>query len=85
MNWRSVGLLLSWTLPALLAWGLAGLGIVLTAGTALAMAYRADLQDVDGQKRFTLGVLAATLAATWHAHGHMAMILLPPLLALEAR
>lgn len=85
MNWRSVGLLLSEALPSLLAWGIASGGTLLTVGMALAAAWRADLQDAENRERFTLGVLAATLAATWHAHGHTAMMLLPPLLALEAR
>ncbi len=85
MNWRSIGSLLSEVLPAPLAWGIAGGGILLTAGAALAIAWRADLRDAEGQERFTLGILAATLAATWHAHSHTAMLLLPALLGLEAR
>ncbi|MGB9777487.1 MAG: glycosyltransferase family 87 protein [Anaerolineae bacterium] len=85
INWRSIGLLLSRVLPSPLAWGLTGAGMLLTVGVALAAARRTDLRDAMGRERFTLGVLAATLAATWHAHGHTAMVLLPPLLALEAR
>lgn len=85
MNWRSIGILLSEVLPSPLAWGIAVGGILLTVSAALAVAWRADLWDAEGRERFTLGVLAATLAATWHAHSHTAMVLLPPLLALEAR
>lgn len=85
MNWRSVGLLVSRMLPAWLAWGIAGGGILLTSGTALMAAGGANLQDAEGREMFVLRTLAATLAATWHAHGHTAMVLLPPLLALEAR
>ncbi|MFN3761667.1 MAG: glycosyltransferase family 87 protein, partial [Anaerolineae bacterium] len=35
MNWRSIGLLLSGSLPPPLAWGIAGVGILLTVGATL--------------------------------------------------
>ncbi len=85
MNWRSIGILLARALPAPLAWGIAGGGILLTVGAALTAAWRVDLRSMEGRERFTLGILAATLASAWHAHGHTAMVLLPPLLSLEAR
>ena len=85
MNWRSIGVLLADVFPPSVAWALAGGGMALTAGAALWAARRADLRSPADPERFTLGVLAATCAATWHAHSHTAMVLLPPLLSLEAR
>lgn len=65
MNWRSIGLLLSVRLPSPLAWGIAGLGILLTVGAAIGVAWPADLRDAERREQFTWGILAATLAATW--------------------
>jgi hypothetical protein len=84
MNWRSLGLLLAKMIPPVLAWALAGGGMALTTGVALWAAW-ANFRGPADRERFTLGVLAATCAATWHAHSHTAMVLLPPLLSMEAR
>lgn len=85
MNWRSVGALMARIIPIPAAWTLVGGGMLLTAGAALFLARRAELHKPKNPERFTLGILAATLASTWHAHTHMALILLPPLLSLMAQ
>ncbi len=84
MNWRSIGALLERWMPSFEAWAIAGTGMLLTIWLAIKMAWRMDLQGPLALERFTLGVLAATLATTWHAHNHTALILTPPLLRLEA-
>jgi hypothetical protein len=85
MNWRMVGERLSSFLPPTISWGIAAAGL---AGTALAtfLLWRKPLQpsSPDFLVAFT-GTLAATMAATWHSHIHMAMILIPPVLYLYAR
>ncbi len=85
MNWRSIGVLLDGFMPSLWAWGVVGCGMLLTAGAALVGIRTIDLRTAIGRERFLLAVLAATLAVSWHAHNHTAMILLPMLLSLEAR
>ena len=85
MNWRSAGALMTRIIPPPAAWALAGGGMLLTIGAALLLASRAELQRPKNPERFTIGILAATLASTWHAHTHMALVLLPPLLSLRAQ
>ncbi len=84
MNWRSIGALLGRWMPSRGAWAIAGIGVLLTIGFAMRMARRMNLQEPLAPERFTLGVLAATLATTWHAHNHTALVLTPLLLRLEA-
>ncbi|MCS6963375.1 glycosyltransferase family 87 protein [Thermoflexus sp.] len=83
MNWRSIGALLGRGIPPPLAWTVTGAGMLFTAGAALAMARRLDLREPMARERWTLGLTAATLVSTWHAHSHTALILLPPLASLE--
>lgn len=85
MNWRSLGALLSGLLPHGVAWVITTGGTLITAVAALTLAARVDLRRFMGRERFTLGILAATSATAWHAHSHTAMILLPPLLRLDAQ
>ena len=82
MNWRMIGFHLA---------GLAGptwanfvviAGMLATAGAALALWSRPLGTDSTKLTVASLGLFAATCTVAWHAHAHMAMLLIPPLLAL---
>ncbi|MEJ5240679.1 MAG: glycosyltransferase family 87 protein [Anaerolineales bacterium] len=80
MNWRMVAEhLTEWIAPGP-AWALALIGSAWTLWFAL----RPVLKPPTGEKLAPalLRIFAATLLVTWHAHYHMAMILLPLLLAV---
>jgi asparagine N-glycosylation enzyme membrane subunit Stt3 len=61
------------------------LGSVLTAAISLVVFGRSKLERSAEIALALLGVLAATAAVTWHAHFHMAIILIPPLLLLAVK
>lgn len=83
MNWRALALNLSALVPAPLAWGLALAGLAGTAGAALWLWLRPGGPDSAQGALVWLGTYAATGAVTWHAHIHMALPLLAPLLFLH--
>jgi hypothetical protein len=79
VNWRAFGLNASRVLPAALVWPVAGVGLAMTAGAGLLCA-----RSLAGPDRLTaglawLGIAAAICAASWHAHVHQALIVVPPL------
>ncbi len=80
MNWRMLGFHLNrWFTPAVGG----GIAIVGTLATILAGVYLwlRPLDDHSPEYGVALlGVLAATCAATWHSHFHMAMLLMPLLI-----
>ncbi len=81
-NWRAIAINLARLLPAGLAWGLAGLGMLGTAGVALGMWHRTRRQPASSWPfaLTLLGTYAATCALTRHAHTHMSLLLIPLLL-----
>lgn len=81
MNWRALGLNLKPILPDPIGKAMVGIGSVLTAGIALGLWRSASLRSGEWALR-TLAIFAATGAVAWHAHGHMAVILIPPILRL---
>jgi len=77
INWRMVGLNLNNLLNTSLGWVITGLGMVLTI---LALYFLIKQNPPLGSPSWVitmLGVFSATLAITWHAHQHMAMVLIP--------
>jgi hypothetical protein len=80
MNWRMLGFHLNrWLTPAIGG----GIAVVGTLVTILAGVYLwlRPLEDHSPEYGVALlGVLAATCAATWHSHFHMAMLLMPLLI-----
>ena len=86
MNWRALAVNLEAAqVPALLSWGLAVVGMVGTAGVALWLWARPAGPTSQALVVTLLGTCAATCAVTWHAHVHVALVLVAPLLFLEAR
>ena len=85
MGWRMLQVNLAGILPDPVSWGVTIAGLVLTAIAALALWVR---PAAPGSPRFVvtvLGTYAATCAFAWHAHWHMAIPLLAPLLWLRAK
>lgn len=85
MNWRMVGLHLSFLTSPTVGWIVIGLGLT---ATLLAVIYIWDRQIEPGSGSFviaSLGLLAATNLFAWHSHIHMAMILIPPLIYLKGQ
>lgn len=77
MNWRMVATHLAREVGNWPAWGIAALGSLLTLWFALRPSLKPPAPEAFPQ--VLLHVFVATLLVTWHAHYHMAMILLPPL------
>ena len=82
MNWRSLALNLEPVIPPFFAWGIAIAGMMLTTFWMIK-----TWKNRSNESQFALALLctyAATCAVTWHAHIHMALPLLAPILVLLA-
>jgi hypothetical protein len=80
MNWRMVGVRLSYSFPSYTAWGIAAVGMI---GTVVVTYFLWRKPLLNHSQNFLIaffGTLAATLAFTWHSHIHMAITLIPLLL-----
>jgi len=80
INWRMIGINLNSLSHSSLGWVIAALGML---GTLMAVIYLVAQKPAFGSATWmfmTLGIFSATLAFTWHAHNHMAMVLVPLLL-----
>ncbi len=84
MNWRSLAVNLDLLLPSPLAWGPAVAGMGLTGVAGFSLWLRSPDSARPRLALAVLGTYAATCAITWHAHVHMALPLLAPLLLLQA-
>lgn len=77
INWRMIGVNLNSLTHSSFGWVIATLGML---ATLMAVIYLAAQKPAFGSANWmvmTLGVFSATLAFTWHAHNHMAMVLVP--------
>jgi hypothetical protein len=82
MNWRSLALNLELVIPPLFAWAIAITGMILTVVWMIK-----TWKNQGNESQFAvalLGSYAATCAVTWHAHIHMALPLLAPIMVLLA-
>ena len=78
INWRMVGVNLSiLTLSSTVGWVITGFGIVLTVVGVYFLLKRRPAYGSPEWVVAMLGVFSATLAVTWHAHYHMAVVLIP--------
>jgi hypothetical protein len=84
-NWRALAVNLTPLVSPEIAWGLALAGLVLTLGLALSLWLRPVAWSSSQFVLVLLGTYAATLAVTWHAHLHMAMPMIVPLVWLAAK
>lgn len=85
MNFRALALLLGMRIPGGIATGIAVLGIIMTTILAAMPWRKVVLHPGAGFATALLGTYAATCAITWHAHVHMALPLLAPLMFLLGR
>lgn len=85
MNWRALGINLSALVSPALGWGLAIGGMVLTIGVGLAFWFRPVAISSPRFGIVLLGTFAATCAATWHAHTHTVLPMIPLLVLLYLR
>lgn len=83
MNWRMVLVRLSAFLAPWVGWSISIGGMALSL-IATCLLWRTPLSPTSSQYRIAfLGTLAGTGAITWHAHTHMLIVLIPPLLMLN--
>ena len=85
MNWRMVGLLVAQFAGRSLASSVTVIAMILTMVAALYLWRNSPSGDPRRFSPALLGTLAATGLVAWHAHVHMAMILLPPLVWMYLR
>ncbi|MEN6624089.1 MAG: glycosyltransferase family 87 protein [Smithella sp.] len=80
INWRMVGINLNnWTHSSI-GWVITALGMVITLVAVGSLTKRKPDFGSRGWLMVMVGVFSATLAFTWHAHNHMAIIMIPLLL-----
>jgi hypothetical protein len=82
MNWRMLGWHISSISSSTIGWGVTILGTIITLGITFFFFRRWDKEDQEKTSLVFLGLFAATCAATWHAHLHMSVILIPPMIYL---
>jgi len=82
MNWRMLGLLIGSLTSSFVGLFFIILGTLLTFLTTLIIFSKRISQDSTSVANALLGIFAATSAITWHAHLHMSIILIPPMLFL---
>jgi hypothetical protein len=82
MNWRMIGIHLQGLVGSDWARAITLAGMAVTIIAALVLSLRRHEPRDHRATMVILGVLAATALVAWHSHVHMAMILVPPLLAL---
>ena len=77
INWRMVGLNFNNLFNTSLGWIITGFGMILTILTLYCLLNKISPFGSPSWVTTMLGVFSATLAVTWHAHQHMAMVLIP--------
>jgi hypothetical protein len=80
MNWRMIGFHLEGILGPSWAAILVVIGMLATATASLVICAMPLGADRERTATALLGLFAATALVAWHAHVHMAMLLIPPLL-----
>ncbi|MEN6570983.1 MAG: glycosyltransferase family 87 protein [Anaerolineaceae bacterium] len=84
VNWRMIAAYANTSLGSPAGWIIAATGVLLTL-TALVIVLRRRTQFGSPEwGAAMLAVMAATLAVTWHAHAHMAVVIIPLLLYAAA-
>jgi len=77
INWRMIGFNLNLLLNTSLGWIITSLGMVLTILALYFLIKQNPLLGSPSWVIMMLVVFSTTLAITWHAHNHMAMVLIP--------
>jgi hypothetical protein len=82
MNWRMLGWHIESLTSPTMGWIVILVGTLLTVGVTVYVFRTSSSQDPIKVAVFYLGIFAATGAVTWHAHVHMAIVLIPPMIFL---
>jgi len=82
INWRMVGWQVATISSSTLGWGITIVGTLITTGYTLFFFRKWDKADPIRTVMTLLGIFAATCVVSWHAHLHMSMILIPPMVYL---
>ncbi len=77
INWRMIGANMNSLTGLSIGWFVAGMGTVLTLIAVVLLVKTKPAFGTPQWVLMVLGVFSATLALTWHAHYHMAMVLIP--------
>jgi hypothetical protein len=82
MNWRMLGVHLANIAGPWIGWGFAGAGSIVTVAITLLVWRRPFTEDLPSIPIAVAGIMAASDLVAWHAHIHVAMILIPPIVYL---
>ena len=82
MNWRMLGWHIESLTSPTIGWAVILVGTLLTVGVTGYVFRNRSSQEPTRLAVFLLGLFAATGAVTWHAHVHMSIILIPPMILL---
>jgi len=82
MNWRMLGWHMASLTSSSIGWMIIIVGSLLTVCATFIYFRRRMLPDSVEVAVALLGIFAATCAVTWHAHLHMSIILIPPMIFL---
>lgn len=82
MNWRMVGAQIDTINKNSLGLIITIIGTTITIAAVIIFFIQQKKQDKDLEPVSTLAIFAATCITAWHAHIHMAMFLIPPMLYL---
>ena len=85
MNWRMIGVQLSNLAKPWLGWAIAGIGMLVTLVVLLYVWGKRSDPNSPSFPVAVAGILAGGAMLSWHAHIHMAMMLLPPIIYLYQR
>jgi hypothetical protein len=85
INWRMIGENLNVLFNTSSGWMITWFGIALTMLGIYLMVKKKFLQSNSYRFMGMLGVISATFAVTWHAHYHMALILVPLLIYVSVK
>lgn len=80
INWRMIGVYINSYLGSPYGWIIAIIGILITLVAVYFLIRRRTEFGSPEWVFVILGVMSATLAVTWHAHAHMAVVIIPLLL-----
>lgn len=85
MNWRMLGTHIGSITSSTIGYIMIILGTLITGCVPLFVFKKRMTPDSTSFVTAILGVFAATCAITWHAHLHMSIILIPPIIYLQLK
>jgi len=77
INWRMIAVNANFLTGLPIGWFVAGLGVLLTLVVVVLLVKSKPVFGTPQWVLMVLGIFSATFALTWHAHYHMAIVLIP--------